>query len=113
MQDPDHQEAKCFTCDADPYEPCRNRDGSISLKVHWGRPYWSKQKPYVLRGGNVDIKLNLEQFKVIHDLIDRGNIIEDRPVLFTGTNICADCGEPYNNPGLVSRCKKRHQRVTA
>ena len=42
-------------------------------------------------------------------LLDDGQTI--RETLFPGTNICADCGEPYDQPGLVSRCKPRHQRI--
>ena len=26
--------------------------------------------------------------------------------------VCSDCGEPYDQPGLVSRCKNRHQQVS-
>jgi hypothetical protein len=31
------------------------------------------------------------------------------PVLFHRSDICRDCGERYNQPGLVMRCKPRHQ----
>jgi hypothetical protein len=30
------------------------------------------------------------------------------PVLFGGTQICADCAEPYDQPGFTSRCRDRH-----
>ena len=33
----------------------------------------------------------------------------EHTTLFPDSNICADCGEPYNRPGLISRCKDRHQ----
>ena len=26
--------------------------------------------------------------------------------------VCSDCGEPCDQPGLVSRCKDRHQQVS-
>jgi hypothetical protein len=31
------------------------------------------------------------------------------PPLIPGTDICADCGEPYDQPGFTSRCRDRHQ----
>src|SRR5829696_8187903 len=31
-----------------------------------------------------------------------------RPTLFGRSDICADCGELYDQPGLISRCQDRH-----
>lgn len=31
------------------------------------------------------------------------------PRLFPHTNQCVDCGEDYNEPGLLTRCQKRHK----
>jgi hypothetical protein len=30
------------------------------------------------------------------------------PVLFRGSNICRDCGEPYGQDALSTRCLRRH-----
>lgn len=38
----------------------------------------------------------------------RTNDDQGRPVLFPGTDICADCGELYTKFGLMERCKERH-----
>lgn len=119
MQDPQHQLAKCATCHAAKRQPCTNRYGTIAEKVHYGRPYWSSvaknNRPAKIKGQGAEIEINLEEFKVIKDLHKRTNRLDnpDKPVLFASTNICADCGEPYDQPGLVSRCRKRHERVTA
>jgi hypothetical protein len=32
------------------------------------------------------------------------------PVLFPGTDICRDCGEPYGQDALTTRCLRRHWR---
>lgn len=32
------------------------------------------------------------------------------PVLFRGTDICRDCGEPYGQDALTTRCLRRHWR---
>jgi hypothetical protein len=32
----------------------------------------------------------------------------DYPALFPGTDICADCGEPYGQDGFSTRCLRRH-----
>jgi len=34
-----------------------------------------------------------------------------RPTLFEGSDQCADCGEPYDQPGLTSRCRDRHEQT--
>jgi hypothetical protein len=34
---------------------------------------------------------------------------EDEWVLFPDTNICHECGDPLDQPGLISRCRKRHE----
>ena len=31
-----------------------------------------------------------------------------RPILFPLSNVCADCGEPYDQPALIRRCAERH-----
>jgi len=33
---------------------------------------------------------------------------QGRPVLFAGSDVCADCGEPYGRAPLISRCAERH-----
>jgi hypothetical protein len=30
------------------------------------------------------------------------------PVLFAGSDICRDCGEPYSQDGFSTRCQRRH-----
>jgi hypothetical protein len=32
------------------------------------------------------------------------------PVLFSGSDICKDCGEPYGQDGFSTRCLRRHWR---
>jgi hypothetical protein len=32
------------------------------------------------------------------------------PVLFVGSDICRDCGEPYGQDALTTRCLRRHWR---
>jgi hypothetical protein len=32
------------------------------------------------------------------------------PVLFHGTDLCRDCGEPYGQDALTNRCQPRHWR---
>jgi hypothetical protein len=34
----------------------------------------------------------------------------DYPVLFSGSDICRDCGEPYGQDGFSTRCLRRHWR---
>jgi len=54
-QVPEHCKSFCPTCKADRGEPCENLDGTMSEKVHYGRPYWSSQvRRYV--------KINWEAF---------------------------------------------------
>jgi hypothetical protein len=33
--------------------------------------------------------------------------------LFAGSNQCKDCGDPLNGPGLMQRCRGRHQVIPA
>lgn len=116
MQNPDHQKSKCPKCQAPQGEPCITAHGAIAEKVHYGRPHWSnvvdKLRPAKIRGHGVELKINIEQFKVVKDLLKdfRTGLPDDpsKPNLWPGTNICTDCGEPYQQPGLVKRCKKRH-----
>jgi len=42
-QNPDSQISKCPTCGAEGGDLCITRSGDIAEKVHYGRPYWSKQ----------------------------------------------------------------------
>ena len=39
---------------------------------------------------------------------ERSNDDQGRPILFPGTQICADCGELYTVPGLIEKCRERH-----
>src|ERR671913_1077943 len=46
-------------------------------------------------------------------LRDVVTLVTDKPdaspaELFPGTNICADCGESYDEPGLLWRCRNHH-----
>jgi hypothetical protein len=36
---------------------------------------------------------------------------QSQDVLFSGSNICGDCGEPYDQPGYTPPCKARHQQA--
>jgi hypothetical protein len=116
MQNPDHQKSKCPKCHAGQGEPCRTVHGVVAEKVHYGRPEWSARadrKPCKLRGADVEMGFDLEEFTVLKDLWEREHLGDhpedkDRPVLVPGTNICADCGENYQDPALTVRCEKRH-----
>lgn len=110
MQDPKHWRAECPTCGALKNQPCITADGYLAERVHWGRPGLSTPLCKI-EGRGKEILLFLHEFTVVADLVGRDNSIPadpDKPVLFAGTNICADCGEPYDQPGLIKRCKKRH-----
>jgi hypothetical protein len=99
MQDPKHLKAKCAKCHAPKGAPCITIHGGTAQKVHYGRPYWSSVaesfRPVKIQGRDVEIEINLEEFKVIKDL--------------RRTNACPECGEPYSQPGLVRRCKEKHE----
>lgn len=121
MQDPKHTKSKCPKCQAPKGQPCITRYGTVAEKVHYGRPYWSSVaasfRPTKIQGNGVEFEINLEEFKVVKDLLKdiRTGLPDDpsKPKLWPGTNICADCGEPYHQPGLVKRCKKRHTDTMA
>lgn len=132
MQDPDHQKSKCAKCKAPRGAPCRNTDGSISEHVHHGRPYWSAmvdrklmkfkgarvastaptdtdEAQPVFEEGDLELELELLDFSVVLDLVGQRSRSDDgRAVLFGGTDICADCGDPYAGVGLLTRCQERH-----
>jgi hypothetical protein len=97
MQDPKHIKSKCPKCHAERFQPCITNDGRVADKVHYGRPYWSDQ----VNDGS-DFKANIPPIRQ-----------HPWPILFPGTDICADCGESYRQPGLVQRCQKRHNEMIA
>ena len=108
MQNPKHMRKPCGSCGADSGQPCITVDGYIAERVHWGRTSPPRCK---IVGQGKEIDFWLHEFEVVTHLVERDpnyTESEDRPVLFTGTNICADCGERYNQPALLRRCQDRH-----
>jgi hypothetical protein len=111
MQNPKHWRSSCPACGARKDQPCITADGYTAERVHWGRP--SLSRPLVkIEGRGKELVFFLHEFTVVADLAGRNNssfvASKEWPVLFTGTNICGDCGEPYDQRGLLRRCGERH-----
>lgn len=49
-------------------------------------------------------------YRQAQDMLERARPLDElgREVLFAGGNQCADCGEPYDQRGLIRRCADRH-----
>jgi hypothetical protein len=109
MQDPKNWKAECRTCGALKGKPCLTADGYLAERVHWGRP--GMATPLCkLEGRGKELLLFLVEFTVIADLVPRIGYVatKEMPTLWPGSNVCADCGEPYDQPGLLDRCQQRH-----
>jgi hypothetical protein len=63
-------------------------------------------------GSGKELLFFLHEFSVVMDLVPRIGFeaTKEYPTLWPGSNVCADCGEPYSQPGLLSkkRCGDRH-----
>lgn len=108
MQNPNHWRKECDSCGAHRGQPCRTIDGYVAQRVHWGRTSPPRCK---IEGQGKEADFWLLEFEVIAGLVPYDPKFvgtKERPILFEGTNICADCGELYSGPGLLRRCAERH-----
>lgn len=108
MQNPKHWQKECKSCGAQRNQPCLTVDGFLAERVHWGRGSPPRCK---IIGRSKELDFWLQEFEVITRLLPDNVAFltgDDRPVLFEGTNICAECGEPFNQVGLVRKCSDLH-----